>query len=144
MIRKMKREDAQCVIDMMRVFYASDAVSTNGSDEIFTNDFENCVNDCPYLEGYVFEKGGEVVGYGMLANGEWPTYDEAKCVDNEIEIVVQINGKIRAKMMIATDIEAADAIALAKADEKIAALLDGKTIVKEIYVPGKILNIVAK
>ncbi len=59
--------DRESVIDMMRVFYASDAVSTNGSEEIFLNDFENCVNDSPYLEGYVFEKGGEIVGYGMVA-----------------------------------------------------------------------------
>ena len=66
-IRKMEKQDRACVIEMMRVFYSSDAVSTNGSDEIFTNDFDNCVNDCPYLEGYVFEKDGEVLGYGMLA-----------------------------------------------------------------------------
>ena len=93
---------------------------------------------------HVTEEINEALGYGMLANGEWPTYDEAKCVDNEIEIVVQINGKIRAKMMIATDIEAADAIALAKADEKIAEEIAGKTIVKELYVKGKLVNIVAK
>ena len=93
---------------------------------------------------HVTEEINEALGYGMLANGEWPTYDEAKCVDNEIEIVVQINGKIRAKMMIATDIEAADAIALAKADEKIAAEIAGKTIVKELYVKGKLVNIVAR
>lgn len=66
-IRKMQSYDREDVIDMMRVFYASDVVSTNGSDEIFENDFENCVNCCPYLEGYVFEFDGGVVGYGMLA-----------------------------------------------------------------------------
>jgi leucyl-tRNA synthetase len=93
---------------------------------------------------HVTEEINEALGYGMLANGEWPTYDEAKCVDNEIEIVVQINGKIRTKMMIATDIEAADEIALAKADEKIAEEIAGKTIVKELYVKGKLVNIVAK
>ncbi len=93
---------------------------------------------------HVTEEINEALGEGMLACGEWPTYDEAKCVDNEIEIVVQINGKIRAKMMVATDIEAADAIALAKADEKIAAEIAGKNIVKELYVKGKLVNIVAK
>ncbi len=66
-IRKMKASDRESVIDMMRVFYASDAVSTNGSDEIFTNDFENCINDSPYLEGYVFEDNGQILGYGMVA-----------------------------------------------------------------------------
>ncbi len=93
---------------------------------------------------HVTEEINEALGEGMLACGEWPTYDEAKCVDNEIEIVVQINGKIRAKMTVATDIEAADAIALAKADEKIAAEIAGKNIVKELYVKGKLVNIVAK
>ncbi len=93
---------------------------------------------------HVTEEINEALGEDMLACGEWPTYDEAKCVDNEIEIVVQINGKIRAKMMVATDIEAADAIALAKADEKIAAEIAGKNIVKELYVKGKLVNIVAK
>ena len=67
MIRKMNPSDRESVIDMMRVFYASDAVSTNGSDEIFTNDFDACVGNSPYLEGYIFEKDGQTVGYGMLA-----------------------------------------------------------------------------
>ncbi len=93
---------------------------------------------------HVTEEINEAMGNAMLANGEWPAYDEAKCVDNEIEIVVQINGKIRTKMMIAAEIEAADAIALAKADEKIAAEIEGKTIVKELYVKGKLVNIVAR
>ena len=93
---------------------------------------------------HVTEEINEAMGGGMLACGEWPTYDEAKCVENEIEIVVQINGKIRAKMMVATDIEAVDAIALAKADEKIAAEIAGKNIIKELYVKGKLVNIVAR
>ncbi len=54
-------------MEMMRVFYASPAVLSNGSDEIFENDIENCVNDCPYLEGYIFEDQGEIQGYGMVA-----------------------------------------------------------------------------
>ena len=67
MIRKMIRDDKQSVIDMMRVFYASPAVHSNGSEEIFEADVENCVNDSPYLEGYVFEEDGEIQGYSMLA-----------------------------------------------------------------------------
>ncbi len=81
---------------------------------------------------------------GMLANGSWVDYDEAKCVDDEIEIVAQINGKVRAKLMIPAEIEAADAIALAKKDEKIAEAIDGKTIVKELYVKGRLVNIVVR
>lgn len=66
-IRVMKPEDKDMVMEMMRVFYASPAVLSNGSDEIFENDIENCVNDCPYLEGYIFEDQGEIQGYGMVA-----------------------------------------------------------------------------
>ena len=54
-IRKMTRDDKESVIEMMRAFYTSPAVFTNGSEEIFEADVEHCVNDCPYLEGYVFE-----------------------------------------------------------------------------------------
>lgn len=66
-IRPMTFEDKDNVLEMMRVFYASPAVFTNGSDEIFENDIENCINDNPYLEGYIFEVSGEVQGYGMIA-----------------------------------------------------------------------------
>ena len=66
-IRHIKDEDAQAVIAMMRVFYASPAVHTNGSETIFRQDVETCLSDSPYLEGYVFEKDGELLGYSMLA-----------------------------------------------------------------------------
>ena len=66
-IRMMTSEDKACVIEMMRVFYASEAVWSNGSEEIFGNDIENCVNESPYLEGYIFEASGEVQGYAMVA-----------------------------------------------------------------------------
>ena len=66
-IRKMIREDKEIIIDMMRVFYASPAVLSNGSEEIFEADVENCVNDSPYLEGFVFEENEEILGYGMIA-----------------------------------------------------------------------------
>lgn len=85
-------------------------------------------------------------GYGeMLAkDARWPSFDEAKCVDSTVEIVVQINGKIRARLSVPADIESDEAIALAKKDEGIAAALEGKNIIKEIYVKGKLVNIVAK
>ncbi len=95
---------------------------------------------------HVTEEMWEVCGFGkmMAADGAWPTYEVAKCIDETIEIVVQINGKIRAKLNVPADIEQADAIASAKADEKVAAELNGKNIIKEIYVKGKLVNIVAK
>lgn len=66
-IRVMTRDDKGTIIDMMRAFYASPAVLSNGSEEIFEADVENCVNDSPYLEGFVFEENGEIQGYGMIA-----------------------------------------------------------------------------
>ena len=66
-IRIMTTADYTPVLEMMRVFYASEAVSTNGSEEIFAADIENCLNDSPYLEGYVFEASGEIIGYAMVA-----------------------------------------------------------------------------
>ncbi len=81
---------------------------------------------------------------GMLANGHWVDYDEAKCVDDEIEIVAQINGKVRAKLMIPAEIESAEAIELAKKDPAIAAAIEGKNVIKELYVKGRLVNIVVK
>ncbi len=66
-IRTMRAEDSEAVIAMMRVFYASPAVHTNGSEAIFRRDVETCLSDSPYLEGYVFEREGELLGYAMLA-----------------------------------------------------------------------------
>ena len=80
----------------------------------------------------------------MVCQQHWPEYDESKCVDKTIEIAVQVCGKIRGRLEVAADIDAESAIAAAKADLKVAAELSGKQIVKEIYVPGKLVNIVAK
>ena len=93
---------------------------------------------------HVTEEINALMGGDMLAVSPWPTYDEAKCVDAEVEIVAQVNGKVRAKLSVAADIEAADAIALAKADAKISEEIAGKTIVKELYVKGRLVNIVVK
>ena len=94
---------------------------------------------------HVSEELWEVMGFGgMLAVAPWVSYDEAKTVDSTIEVPVQICGKLRATVTIAKDADSATAIAAAKADEKVQEMLDGKQIIKEIYVPGKIINIVAK
>ena len=66
-IRKMNHGDQEQVLAMMRVFYASPAVLSNGSEEIFRVDVEACVGDNPFLEGYVFVENGLLLGYGMLA-----------------------------------------------------------------------------
>lgn len=95
---------------------------------------------------HITEEMWETLGFGeMLAkDGKWPTFDAAKCVDASVELVVQICGKIRAKLQVPTDISAEDAIALAKAEPRIQEELAGKTVVKELYVKGKLVNIVAK
>ena len=67
MIRKMRLQDKEEVVEMMRGFYTSPAVHTNGSEEIYLADVENCINDCPYLEGFVFEEKGNIQGYGLIA-----------------------------------------------------------------------------
>ena len=81
---------------------------------------------------------------GMVCQQEWPAYDEAKCRESTVEIVVQVNGKLRARVQVAADISKEDAIAAAKAEEKVAAALEGKNVVKEIYVPGKLVNLVVR
>ncbi len=94
---------------------------------------------------HITEEIYELLGFdGVLNQQAWVTYDDALCVDKNIEIVVQINGKVKAKIQVAADIEQTDAIALAKSNEKIADEIAGKTIIKEIYVKGRLVNIVAK
>ena len=66
-IRNMNQTDTAQIMDMMRVFYASPAVLTNGSDEIFRTDIEACLGNNPYLEGFVFTEGDDILGYAMLA-----------------------------------------------------------------------------
>ena len=81
---------------------------------------------------------------GMLNETTWPTFDESKCADSAVEIAIQVNGKIRARIMVSADISSVDAIALAKADENVAREIEGKTVIKELYVPKKLVNIVVK
>ena len=81
---------------------------------------------------------------GQVSGAQWPEYDPAKCVESTVEIVVQVNGKVRARLSVAADIAAPEAIALAKAQPAVAAALEGKTLVKEIYVPGKLVNLAVK
>lgn len=66
-IRVMTEQDRDCVLAMMRVFYASEAVLSNGSEEIFNKDIDYCVGESPYLEGYLFEEAGRLQGYAMVA-----------------------------------------------------------------------------
>ncbi len=95
----------------------------------------------PHLAEEIWEVTG---GEGFCSMSAWPEYDEAKTIDATIEIGVQVNGKVRGAVEIPAEATKEEAIAAAKADAKVAALLEGKTIVKEIYVPKRIVNLVIK
>lgn len=81
---------------------------------------------------------------GVLNEQKWPTFDPALCVDEMVELVVQINGKVRSKLQVPVDSAQADVLEKAKAEPKIQDALQGKQIVKEIYVQNKLVNFVAK
>jgi leucyl-tRNA synthetase len=94
---------------------------------------------------HLTEEINEVLGNReMLARAKWPEYDPAKCVDAAVEIAVQVSGKIKARLMIPTDSTEEAVKALVMADASVQAALAGKTVIKEIYVKGKLYNIVAK
>lgn len=94
---------------------------------------------------HITEELWEMSGFdGMMTDQKWPVYDEAKCKDDTIEIAVQINGKVKARINVAADIEQAEAVRLAKEDESVQKAINGMQIIKEIYVKGKLVNIVVK
>ena len=94
---------------------------------------------------HMTEELWQQMGHGdQLAYHPWPQYDEAKCVEQTVEIAVQVNGKVRARIQVPADVEAADAIAAAKAEPAVAGAIAGKTVVKEIYVKGKLVNLAVK
>ena len=84
------------------------------------------------------------LGNGILAEAEWPKYDESKCVDESVEIVVQVNGKIKTKLNIPVDADKDTVLELAKNDENVRKAIDGMNIIKEIVVPKKLVNLVVK
>lgn len=121
------------------------------------------INDCykvdviptAYAEGFVkmlapiaphiAEELWQLLGHeGTISYAQWPTYDEAKLVDDEVEIAVQVAGKVRAKIVVAKDASKEDIEKVALADEKVQEYMAGKSLVKVIVIPGKLVNIVVK
>ena len=96
----------------------------------------------PHVTEEVYE--ANKLGEGILAEAKWPEYDESKCVEESVEIVLQVNGKIKAKLNVSITADKDEMLALAKAHEKVAAALDGMSILKEIVVPKKLVNLVVK
>mgnify|MGYP005871213883 CR=1 FL=1 len=97
----------------------------------------------PHMTEELWEKLGHSHNE-QLAYYPWPQYEEAKCVESTVEIAVQVNGKVKARLKVAADIDAAAAIAAAKADPAVAAALESKQVVKEIYVKGRLVNLAVK
>ena len=97
----------------------------------------------PHMTEELWEKLGHSHDE-QLAYYPWPKYEEAKCVESTVEIAVQVNGKVKARLKVAADITSEDAIAAAKADPAVAEALSGKTVVKEIYVKGRLVNLAVK
>ena len=98
----------------------------------------------PFAPHITEEINEAVGGKEMLAKAKWPEYDPAKCVDAAVEIAVQVSGKIKARLMIPTDSTEEAVKALVIANDSVKTALEGKTVLKEIYVKGKLYNIVAK
>ena len=123
---------------------------------VFVNEiYKNGTGPLEYAEGFikmlscvtphVGEEIWQILGHDKsIAYESWPVYDEAKCVDDVIEMPVQINGKVRSVIALAKTASKDEVLAIVKADEKVKAAIEGKSIVKEIVVPGKIINIVVK
>ena len=98
----------------------------------------------PFAPHITEEMNEAMGGETMLARSTWPEYDPAKCVDDTVEMVVQVCGKIKARITVAADAGQEEVTAIAKAEKAVQAALEGKETVKEIFVKGKLLNIVAR
>ena len=96
----------------------------------------------PHITEEVYEANN--LGEGILAEAKWPEYDESKCVDESVEIVVQVNGKIKAKLNVPVDADKDTMLSLAKSNEKVQAAIENMTVIKEIAVPKKLVNLVVK
>ena len=97
------------------------------------------------ISPHIGEEIWSIMGHDdTIAFEKWPTYDEAQLVEDTVEIVVQVNGKIKTKLNIAKDEDKESVLAKAKADENVAKVIEGKNVVKEIVVPNKLVNIVVK
>ncbi len=115
----------------------------NGS--ITKKEFGDLITILNPFAPHITEELWEINGYeGKLHNQTWAKFDEEKCKEDTVEIAVQVNGKLKARVTIDVNSTSEEAISVAKTDEKVAVELEEKTVIKEIYVKGKIVNIVVK
>lgn len=119
----------------------NDIVATGSINKAELNTFLRLLNPfAPHITEEMYEAHCE----GILSEQSWPAYDESLCIDQTVEIVVQINGKVKTKLMIPVSSDKEAVLEMAEADPKIAEAIDGKTLIKKIYVPNKLVNFVAK
>ncbi len=161
-----KIQDVQASEDFERVYHQTVKKVSEDFEElrfnvgisqmmVFINEaYKQDVLPKPLMEGFVqllspvaphiTEELWEKLGHsGSIAYAEWPTFDESKLTENEVEIVVQINGKVRAKLLVPTDADRGQMEEIALSDDKVKENIEGKTVRKVIAVPGKLVNIVA-
>lgn len=113
--------------------------------KITVTDYETLLKLLNPFAPHITEEIWHELGHTTFLSIEaWPLYDESKTLDETVEIAVQVNGKLRATIVVPKDIDKDDAISNAKSDQRVADAINGKTVVKEIFVPGKIVNIVVK
>jgi leucyl-tRNA synthetase len=135
------------IMELVNVLYASeDAIGRGAVPARFLADVQRSLvlllaPFAPYLAHELWEMLGEK---GSLLKASWPRYDAELAKEEEIEIPVQVNGKLRGKVVVAADADEATVMNLALADEKVKAAIAGKQIIKKIYVPGKMVNLVVK
>ena len=99
----------------------------------------------PHMVEEMWELTGFAAASGKMAmQNDWPVYDESKTVDATVEMAVQINGKLRATVTVPVNSEKDAVIAAAMLDTRVSSMVEGKTVVKEILVPNKILNLVIR
>ena len=137
-VEEMKFNTA--IAAMMTLINEIDEVGSITVDEMLTLVRLLCPF-APHLCEEIYESLG---GKGFCSLSPWPEYDEAKTVSATVEIAVQINGKLRAVLEMPANTSREDAVAIARADGRVATALEGKTVVKEIVVPGKIVNLVVR
>jgi leucyl-tRNA synthetase len=134
-------------MELVNALYgAEDAIAKNAIPAPFLGEVQRSVvlllaPFAPYLAHELWEMLGE---QGSLLRAPWPKYDAALAKEEEIEIPVQVNGKLRSRVTVSVDASEAVVMDRALADEKVKAAIEGKQLVKKIYVPGKMVNLVAK
>ena len=112
---------------------------------ISKEDYKTIINLLNPFAPHITEELWEMQQFeGFCSLADWPEYDEALCTDSEVEIAVQVNGKLRSRITVAVDADQDTVLAAAKAEQKVADELFGGNIVKEIYIKGKLVNIVVK